>query len=236
MRKLRNKKRMTTLLVGLLLTLVVGSAFALTPGTLEIHGFINVAAQELDVRWCGWNTSVTGDTIVAAPNVFADAAGRPNQRIQWMVSFGSNFAQQDWDTDIDTDWYYGIDSYHAIVPSVDWGLFWSFDNAAMLIASVCNYSPVDVLITELQTGVYVYGGWDGSYTYWVSGADLGLSVVIMEDNLDGVIIPANTVGGGHVALAVTWDRDVFTTFIANNPDLVAPFHANFWLGFDYVAA
>jgi hypothetical protein len=51
MARYKNKKKLTTLTLLLLLTFLVGAAFAATPGALQVAGVIGVGDPQLRVRW-----------------------------------------------------------------------------------------------------------------------------------------------------------------------------------------
>ena len=101
MQKLKKKKQMTTLALAFMLTFIIGAAFALTPGILEVEGIINIAPpEELYVVWSRAN--VGGADITPTPGgitgygatlggeagvVFQDARGRSNQVLVWTVNF-----------------------------------------------------------------------------------------------------------------------------------------------------
>ena len=99
MNKIRNKKRLGALTLALLLVFLVGGAFALLDGTLDITGSVNIAAPpQLYVIW----SDVEGDymipwTVTPAFTAGAtqrarivDARGRTNQRIEWSVYFSGD--------------------------------------------------------------------------------------------------------------------------------------------------
>jgi hypothetical protein len=110
MQKLRNKKRLTGLVAAFMLTFVVGGAFALTGGTLDINANVTVATpDELYVVWDAvdygsgfvsyspiapaWG--VMGDGTTSSASIVSRAGDtRTAQRIVWNVSF-SDFDAND---------------------------------------------------------------------------------------------------------------------------------------------
>ena len=95
MQKLRNKKRLTTLVVAFMLTFVVGSAFAFAPGILDITGTVNVATPE--ELYVVWDEADTGVDLAAlgfswraqSDATIVDMRGRTDQRIEWVVTFAA---------------------------------------------------------------------------------------------------------------------------------------------------
>ena len=97
MNKLKNRKRLTTVVIAFLLTFVVGAAFALNPGILEIRGTVNITAPgALYVVWdsvddgnpSGLISPLWGSfgTISSTASI-VNANGRTNQRIVWSIEF-----------------------------------------------------------------------------------------------------------------------------------------------------
>ena len=91
MRKIKNKKRLTILAITFMLVFLIGSAFAITPGVLDIFGRIILAEQELYVVWCDTGPSLSGSPV---GNITQTASvlpwpiyGRTRQRIAWNISF-----------------------------------------------------------------------------------------------------------------------------------------------------
>jgi hypothetical protein len=87
MKKLKNKKRLTGIVVAFMLTFIVGSAFAFDPGMLDIVGSVNVAPpEELYIVWSGVEIDDeflnTGQTVA-----IIDARGRESQSIVWNIDF-----------------------------------------------------------------------------------------------------------------------------------------------------
>ena len=88
----RNRKRLSVLAVAFALVFMVGAAFALTPGRLDVIGTVNLDA-ELYVAWY----HVSPEPLDIAPlfitegsshnTLLEDANGRTNQIIVWNVYF-----------------------------------------------------------------------------------------------------------------------------------------------------
>ena len=95
MQKLKNKKRLTTLVVVFMLVFVVGAAFAFDPGILDVRGTVNVAAP--DELYVVWDEADTGVDFAAfgfswraeSDATIVDARGRTDQRIEWVVTFAA---------------------------------------------------------------------------------------------------------------------------------------------------
>jgi len=94
MQKLKGKKRLSILSIVFALVFMVGAAFALTPGTLDIMGTVNLDA-ELYVVWYNVDPEPIPPIAAAAfitdgsshHTILEDARGRTDQRIIWNVFF-----------------------------------------------------------------------------------------------------------------------------------------------------
>ena len=90
MRKLKGRKRLTSLVVAFMLIFIVGAAFAAPVGMLDIVGIVSVT-DELDVAWHSYSASNTPG-VTATPVRAARPDGNDNQRIVWNISFEGNDA------------------------------------------------------------------------------------------------------------------------------------------------
>ena len=93
MQNLKNKKKITSLMLTFLLVFVVGTAFAFTSGTLDIEGRVHVSGGY--VKWLEVEPG-PGHTFIPATSAsqgvtmttaFADARGRTDQTIVWNMYF-----------------------------------------------------------------------------------------------------------------------------------------------------
>ena len=91
MSNLRNKKRLTALVLAFLMVFVVGAAFALTPGALTVAGTISLDPPDVRLIWelddtasDYVNTSGTVDYVI---NVNEVDAASTDSAIIWNVSF-----------------------------------------------------------------------------------------------------------------------------------------------------
>jgi len=95
MKMLKNKKRLSGVVIAFLLTFLIGAAFAATPGVLTITGPVTLAPQNLYVQWEDpislnplFGGIATGN-VTQSSSVLpgTDAAGRTRQTIEWIVRF-----------------------------------------------------------------------------------------------------------------------------------------------------
>jgi hypothetical protein len=174
MQKLKNKKRLTGTVIVFLLTFLVGAAFALTDGILDIEGRVRVAAPDLVVIWADDGGDFTGTRAPFPPfaegsgtfvntwafvDPFPDVNGRPRQTIVWTIDFGT-FGADDPDSSL-------------INPFIDWSDFDDFSHYAILTAVAHNISDFDAEITN-PTLVY-----DASLA-----DELGLIINFVENSED----------------------------------------------------
>lgn len=73
MRKLKNRKHLTIAAILLMLTFLVGAAFALTPGAIQAVGVIGASADVLRVEWTA--ATPVANTSVASVNQAAIGTG-----------------------------------------------------------------------------------------------------------------------------------------------------------------
>jgi len=145
MENLRNKRRLTSAVVVFLLTFVVGAAFALSAGVLEVEGIVRVS-PDLIVIWADGNITAPATESSDSPLVYtshtvvAGDDGRPRQRIVWSIDFGTF-------TDPDTA---GIAP--GIAPLLIWDDFDDFDHFVMLMAQAENISAIDAEILNPTFG------------------------------------------------------------------------------------
>ena len=96
MRNIRNKKRLTALVIAFMMVFLSSAAFALQSGTLDIVGTVNIIApEELYVVW--YSVDPDGPVPVFVPAIFAnnarhgaeiiDSRGRTDQTIAWDIYF-----------------------------------------------------------------------------------------------------------------------------------------------------
>jgi len=97
MRKMKNKKRLTGLVIAFLLVALTGSAFAFAPGILDVTG--NIRLADAYVVWSnvqdspGMFTPLSGEVEAIHSAQIVDARGRTRQRIEWNIYFtGPGFA------------------------------------------------------------------------------------------------------------------------------------------------
>jgi hypothetical protein len=92
MHRIRNRKRLVNLAVAFMLVFVVGAAFALTPGALDIRGNVNVAApDDLYVVWMqpfapSW---IDVGTVNHSVTLADGADGRSDQVALWTINFAT---------------------------------------------------------------------------------------------------------------------------------------------------
>jgi len=82
----RDNKKLKVTLTVLLLMLVLGAAFAFTPGRLTIGGAVNFEPDDLYLQFRTASTSTT-DGVRSAPPVINEARDRNRQHVEWEVTF-----------------------------------------------------------------------------------------------------------------------------------------------------
>ena len=100
MQRMRNKKRLTTLVIAFLMVFVIGSAFAMVPGMLDVSGRVHFVADQYVIWNQVFHQQAPGGPIVIVPAMAVDGstqiasigdrpAGLPRtrQRISWNVYF-----------------------------------------------------------------------------------------------------------------------------------------------------
>jgi hypothetical protein len=198
MGKIRNRKRLSALVVAFMLVFTVGAAFALVPGYLDIVGTVTVPRPVDAVEW---NTASSfGANGTEVTHSIVNERGLDSQRILWTVDF--------------TD---------AVLPAVvgasmwddlpDWlenetGLF------AFLAANAINEANMDATIT--------YVGYEWTFTGLdeadsaVLAAALGLTLHVFDDYFVG-----NLAAGAiseELGVAIYWDSS--TSFEEDMIDVI----------------
>jgi len=185
MQKLRNKKRLTALVVVFALVFMTGAAFAFAPGSLDIVGTVNITAP--DELYVVWETADTGTSLgPAQPFGFSwgvdssvatieDARGRTDQRIEWDIVF---MAPNDgWDVavgeavaaltatatnnSLTQDAIISGATVSWSVPAANFGLSVDVDDAAFIGLLVAGATSADLEIEVEWDGTFPAGFFDG---------------------------------------------------------------------------
>lgn len=233
MQNIRNKKRLTGLVLAFLLVFVVGSAFAFTPGFLDIIGRVNLQTEGYVVWYSVANTQMDNPLAPIIPpgppppgpgtfgtpigslqfaqivNRTAPAPNLTNQRIEW-------------------------DMYFVTVGSVP-GLGAATEHRARLTATARNLGS---LTAEIDTASVT---WQTPAGAPLDPSDFGLTVVIDQAMFSGA---ANQLAPGGVSMPlqvdVLWDGTLPSGFgpgaIPTDPAQVnwpVAFAARLIIVFDY---
>lgn len=192
MQKLKNKRRLTTLVIAFLLVFVTGSAFALQPGMLDIVGTVNLQIPGY-VRW-HTATAVPNNTVglpivpagqplgaVQNANIVDRATVPPNvtdQRIVWNMYF------------VHPGEFQGVTEHIAV-----------------LTATAINDSSMTAIIDAATFS------WEDDTGAPLNPALYGLSVNINQGAFSGVGNPlAAGATSAPVIVTVTWDGTLPNTF------------------------
>jgi len=178
MRNLRNKKRLTSLAVVFALVFMTGAAFALSPGSLDIVGTVNITAPE--DMYVVWETAETDDTggpaqpfvsswgVDRSEATIVGTRGRTDQRIEWDIVFMA--PNEGWDGAVG-------------------------EASVQLTATATNNSPFqDANITA------------ATVTWSVPAADFGLDIDVDYDDFIGFLAAGDTTD--ELFVEVTWDGTV----------------------------
>jgi len=88
MQSIRNKKRLTNVVIVFMLTFVVGVAFALEPGTLDVQGTIGMRNHEINIIWSAVDTPLAPNIASThTANIVDGTSGRSQQGIAWEIGF-----------------------------------------------------------------------------------------------------------------------------------------------------
>jgi hypothetical protein len=218
MKNSKNKKRLTALVLVLLLTFVGGAAFAFVNGNLEILGTVNLRQADLYVRWTNVEAPPVPFGFIVGGGAtqsytLAPRGVRTNQIINWEVNFDAT----------------GMEAA-------------DFPFVASITATATNESSIDAYLEGLILN-FVAAGAAGTYT----AADFGLTFdVDGYDNLADFNAGSGFLGflaagaGRPVEVTITWDgtipASVASAFVTgydadDNPIFVPAF--NFTLDIEY---
>ncbi|MCL2223525.1 MAG: hypothetical protein FWB96_01000 [Defluviitaleaceae bacterium] len=164
----KKQKRLTLVSILSVCILLAGSAFALTPGTLEIFGMIGVGDATLNVVWQSAATSGTGSVSVNDATIVDSLFGDANHGIDWAIAFASEGSATLTATARNTG------TTPANITAADY--FW-LDNDTSLDVSINDTAFVGVLAPGATSGNLVV-----TVTWF--GASEGISTFSFDDIMD----------------------------------------------------
>ena len=202
MQRLKNKKRLTALVLAFLLVFSVGAAFAATPGVLDVRTQVRIVAQDLYVRWASAEANTTspgihvpfgvtlGDHVTQSAEIsdtfVRDGDTRSRQRIEWEIHFGGA-------------------------------------GNATLVAEAENIGPLAALIHDATYSWEFAMGPAAGNSATAAATALGLGVDIFDMMFAGVLAagtPTSPATTAPVMITVAWGGNIPDGFATTHADAV----------------